>query len=157
MVLRPDWLPALSAFESAARHQNFAHAAEELNLTASAVSHHVRKLEARLGVVLFQRHARGVTLTQEGRLLADASGSALADMEAALRSLRGGLSPIAMTIGTSLFLIAVCAILTFVTHFDLVGIELHTVGVIPTAVGIFGLLLGLFLYIRDQDPVRRPV
>jgi DNA-binding transcriptional LysR family regulator len=88
MVLRPDWLPALSAFESAARHQNFAHAAEELNLTASAVSHHVRKLEARLGVVLFQRHARGVTLTQEGRLLADASGSALADMEVALRSLR---------------------------------------------------------------------
>ena len=62
-----------------------------------------------------------------------------------------------MTIGTSLFLIAVGAILNFVTHFDLVGIELHTVGVIPTAVGIFGLLLGLFLYIRDQDPVRRPV
>ena len=70
MVLRPDWLPALSAFESAARHQNFAHAAEELNLTASAVSHHVRKLESRLGVVLFQRHARGVTLTAEGRRLA---------------------------------------------------------------------------------------
>lgn len=89
MVLRPDWLPALSAFESAARHQNFAHAAEELNLTASAVSHHVRKLESRLGVVLFQRHARGVTLTAEGRRLADASGSALADMEGALRTLRG--------------------------------------------------------------------
>jgi LysR family transcriptional regulator, glycine cleavage system transcriptional activator len=88
MVLRPDWLPALSAFESAARHQNFAHAAEELNLTASAVSHHVRKLEARLGVALFQRHARGVTLTREGRRLADASGSALADMEGTLRSLR---------------------------------------------------------------------
>jgi DNA-binding transcriptional LysR family regulator len=89
MVLRPDWLPALSAFESAARHQNFAHAAEELNLTSSAVSHHVRKLEARLGVSLFQRHARGVTLTAEGRRLADASGSALADMEGALRTLRG--------------------------------------------------------------------
>ena len=89
MVLRPDWLPALSAFESAARHQNFAHAAEELNLTASAVSHHVRKLESRLGVSLFQRHARGVTLTAEGRRLADASGSALADMEGTLRSLRG--------------------------------------------------------------------
>ena len=89
MVLRPDWLPALSAFESAARHQNFAHAAEELNLTASAVSHHVRKLESRLGVALFQRHARGVTLTAEGRRLADASGSALADMEGALRTLRG--------------------------------------------------------------------
>jgi DNA-binding transcriptional LysR family regulator len=90
MALRPDWLPALSAFESAARHQNFAHAAEELHLTASAVSHHVRKLEARLGLALFQRHARGVTLTAEGRRLADAAGSALTDMEGALRGLRAG-------------------------------------------------------------------
>ena len=87
MTLRPDWLPALAAFETAARHQNFAHAAEELHLTASAVSHHVRKLEARLGVALFQRHARGVALTAEGRQLADAAGSALADMESVLRGL----------------------------------------------------------------------
>ncbi|MFP2900874.1 LysR family transcriptional regulator [Corallococcus sp. 4LFB] len=72
MTLRTDLLPALAAFESAARHQNFARAAEELHLTASAVSHHVRKLEDRLGVVLFQRHARGVALTAEGRQLADA-------------------------------------------------------------------------------------
>jgi LysR family glycine cleavage system transcriptional activator len=90
MTLRADWLPALAAFESAARHQNFAHAAEELHLTASAVSHHVRKLEARLGVALFQRHARGVTLTAEGRQLADAAGSALSDMEGVLRELRSG-------------------------------------------------------------------
>ncbi|GAA5080501.1 LysR substrate-binding domain-containing protein [Lysobacter panacisoli] len=89
MALRADWLPALTAFESAARHQNFAHAAEELHLTASAVSHHVRKLESRLGVALFQRHARGVSLTAEGRQLADAAGSALADVEGVLRSLRG--------------------------------------------------------------------
>jgi LysR family transcriptional regulator, glycine cleavage system transcriptional activator len=89
MTLRPDWLPALAAFEAAARHQNFAHAAEELHLTASAISHHVRKLEARLDVLLFQRHARGVSLTPEGRQLADAAGSALADMEGVLRSLHG--------------------------------------------------------------------
>ena len=88
MALRPDWQPALAAFEAAARHQNFAHAGEELHLTASAVSHHVRKLEARLGVVLFQRHARGVTLTAEGRRLADAAGSAMADVDDALRDLR---------------------------------------------------------------------
>ena len=88
MSLRSDWLPALAAFEAAARHQNFAHAADELHLTASAVSHHVRKLESRLGVQLFQRHARGVALTAEGRRLADAAGSALADMEDALRTLR---------------------------------------------------------------------
>ena len=88
MALRPDWLPALAAFEAAARHQNFAHAAEELHLTASAVSHHVRKLESRLGVALFRRHARGVTLTAEGRQLADSTGSALADMDGVLRGLR---------------------------------------------------------------------
>lgn len=88
MALRADLLPALAAFESAARHQNFAHAGEELHLTASAVSHHVRKLEARLGVTLFQRHARGVSLTAEGRQLADAAGSAMADMESVVRSLR---------------------------------------------------------------------
>lgn len=88
MSLRPDWLPALAAFESAARHQNFAHAGEELHLTASAVSHHVRKLEARLGVALFQRHARGVALTAEGRQLADAASTAMADLEGVLGSLR---------------------------------------------------------------------
>lgn len=87
MALRPDWLPALAAFEAAARHQNFAHAAEELHLTASAVSHHVRKLESRLGVPLFQRHARGVSLTAEGRQLADAAGSAMTDLDGVLQGL----------------------------------------------------------------------
>lgn len=88
MDLRPDWLPALAAFTSAARHQNFAHAAEEMHLTASAVSHHVRKLEARLGVALFQRHARGVSLTTEGRQLADAAGSAITDIDSVMHELR---------------------------------------------------------------------
>lgn len=88
MAIRPELLPALAAFEAAARHQNFAHAGEELHLTASAVSHHVRKLEARLGVALFQRHARGVTLTAEGRRLADAAAGALGDVAHALQDLR---------------------------------------------------------------------
>ena len=88
MLLRPESLSALAAFEAAARHQNFAHAGEELHLTASAVSHHVRKLEARLGVSLFQRHARGVTLTAEGRRLADSASTAMADIEGVLDNLR---------------------------------------------------------------------
>jgi LysR family transcriptional regulator, glycine cleavage system transcriptional activator len=87
MSLRPDWLVPLTAFEAAARHQNFARAAEELHLTASAVSHHVRQLEARLGQPLFQRHARGVTLTMEGRRLADAASSAFSDVEAVVQGL----------------------------------------------------------------------
>jgi hypothetical protein len=56
-----------------------------------------------------------------------------------------------MTIGTSLFLIAVGAILKFATHFHVVGIDLHTVGVILMLVGGFGLLLGLFLMVRDRS------
>jgi len=89
MALHSDWLSALAAFEAAARHQNFAHAGEELHLTASAVSHHVRRLEARLGLPLFRRHARGVQLTAEGRLLADAASGAIADIDAVMRGLRG--------------------------------------------------------------------
>jgi len=82
MALRPASLPGLGVFAVAARHQNFAHAAEELGLTASAVSHHVRKLETLLGVKLFQRHARGVALSLEGRSLADAATAALSDIDA---------------------------------------------------------------------------
>ena len=81
MSLRPAALPAFGVFAIAARHQNFANAAEELGLTASAVSHHVRSLEATLGVKLFLRHARGVALTAEGRSLADAANAALSDID----------------------------------------------------------------------------
>lgn len=87
-AIRSAWLASLGAFEAAARHQNFAHAAEELHLTASAISHHVRKLEAHLGTALFQRHARGVVLTPEGRLLADAAGTALADIDTVFTAVR---------------------------------------------------------------------
>jgi DNA-binding transcriptional LysR family regulator len=87
MNVRPNLLPALGVFAAAARYQNFAHAAEELHLTASAVSHHVRRLEAALDVVLFHRHARGVTLTGEGRELADAATLAVSDLQAVAESL----------------------------------------------------------------------
>jgi LysR family transcriptional regulator, glycine cleavage system transcriptional activator len=88
MTLRPQSLPSLGVFAVAARHQNFAHAAEELHLTASAVSHHVRQLERSLGATLFQRHARGVILTPSGRALADAATAALADLEAVAGTFR---------------------------------------------------------------------
>src|SRR5690606_27251488 len=62
-------LVALRAFEAAARHQSFRAAADELAVTATAVSHQIRQLERRLGVALFERQARGVVLTMEGRRL----------------------------------------------------------------------------------------
>lgn len=59
-------LRGISVFEAAARAASFQAAAEELNLTPSAVSHQIRLLEAILGVRLFDRVGRGVTLTPEG-------------------------------------------------------------------------------------------
>ncbi len=56
----------IAVFEAAARAVSFHAAAEELNLTPSAVSHQIRLLEEILGVKLFERVGRGVTLTAEG-------------------------------------------------------------------------------------------
>ena len=53
-------LNALRAFEAAARHASFTHAAEELHVTQAAVSHQVKALEERLGVALFVRRPRGL-------------------------------------------------------------------------------------------------
>jgi LysR family glycine cleavage system transcriptional activator len=87
MKLDTASLPAFAVLVVAARHQNFARAAEELGLTASAVSHHIRTLESKLRVPLFLRHARGAALTPEGRRLADEVGAALQDINASAASL----------------------------------------------------------------------
>ena len=57
----------LRAFEAAARHLNFATAADELGVTPSAISHQVRALEDQLGEALFVRGHRGVELSPTGR------------------------------------------------------------------------------------------
>lgn len=67
MPVRPPSLRAIAAFEAAARHESFTKAADELNLTQSAISHAVRSLELRLGVDLFDRFGRTVALTEAGR------------------------------------------------------------------------------------------
>ncbi|MEO0568774.1 MAG: LysR family transcriptional regulator [Pseudomonadota bacterium] len=56
----------LRAFEAAARHLSFTQAAQELNLTQSAVSQHVRSLESFLGHALFIRKTRALGLTEAG-------------------------------------------------------------------------------------------
>lgn len=62
-------LPALRVFEAAGRTCSFVMAAKELDLSASAVSHAIRKLEAVAGVALFIRSTRHTALTTEGRVL----------------------------------------------------------------------------------------
>ena len=60
-------LAGLRAFEVSARHENFARAAEELNLAQVTVSHRVRQLEKHLGYALFERLPRGLKLTESGK------------------------------------------------------------------------------------------
>ena len=50
-----------------AEHLNFRHAAKALGFSLSSVSARVKTLEGDLGVLLFERHARGVRLTEAGR------------------------------------------------------------------------------------------
>lgn len=69
MAGRSENLPPLEwvrVFEAAARLGSFTAAAEELGLTQAAVSQRIRNLELRIGAQLFDRQARGVTLSTQG-------------------------------------------------------------------------------------------
>jgi LysR family glycine cleavage system transcriptional activator len=81
-------LNQLRAFEAAARHLSFKDAAEELNVTHSAVSHQIRALEDFLGSQLFQRAPRGVQLTDRARELAADLTAALNRMDTAINRLK---------------------------------------------------------------------
>lgn len=77
-------LNAIRAFEAAARHGGYIGAAEELNVTRGAISRHIKGLEADLGVPLFHRHPKGVTLTEAGARLGPALSTTFRDLSEAL-------------------------------------------------------------------------
>lgn len=85
-------LRQLRIFTSAARHSSFARAAEELHLTAPAVSMQMKDLEADLGISLFTRQGRGVCLTSAGEyflVYARRILSALKEAESMMTKLQG--------------------------------------------------------------------
>ncbi len=91
MLSMPDHLPplaALRALESAARHGSFTRAAEELNVTQSAISHQIRHLEALWGLELFARDARPLALTKSGAALAPVARDFFARLSTTLEGLR---------------------------------------------------------------------
>jgi LysR family glycine cleavage system transcriptional activator len=67
MTARLPSLNGLRAFEAAARHLSFTLAASELNVTQTAISHQIRRLEEELGIRLFIRQNRALALTPEAR------------------------------------------------------------------------------------------
>lgn len=86
-------LTALRAFEAAARLGSFARAAEELNVTAAAISQQVRALEADLGLPLFDRIGRRLELTDAGRAFAPGLADGFARIVAATAAARSGSQP----------------------------------------------------------------
>ena len=67
MTARLPSLNGLRAFEAAARHLSFTQAASELNVTQTAISHQIKRLEEELGVRLFIRQNRALTLTPQAQ------------------------------------------------------------------------------------------
>ncbi len=88
MTRRLPSLYALRAFEAAARHASFTRAGEELAITQSAVSRHIRTLEEHFGCRLFERHGRQLQLTEPARLLLPGLRDGFDALERACTALR---------------------------------------------------------------------
>lgn len=83
-------LDLIQGFEAAARNLSFTKAAEELLVTQSAVSRQIRALEVHLGVDLFARRHRALSLTDAGRVLHRAADRLLEGLQEATDALRAG-------------------------------------------------------------------
>jgi LysR family glycine cleavage system transcriptional activator len=81
-------LNGLRAFEAAARYLSFTRAAAELNVTQTAISHQIRRLEEQLGKRLFVRQSRGLALTREARDYLPAIRTAFDDLRRATERLQ---------------------------------------------------------------------
>ena len=88
MSRRLPALYALRAFEAAARHSSFTRAAEELAITQSAVSRHVRTLEEHFACRLFERRGRSLQLTESARMLLPGLRDGFDALERACNTLR---------------------------------------------------------------------
>ncbi|MDM0105117.1 LysR substrate-binding domain-containing protein [Variovorax sp. J22R24] len=79
-----ETLANLESFVRSAESRSFSEAARRLGLTPAAVSRNVARLEANLGVRLFQRSTRRLTLTESGERFLQAVASGLEDIQAAI-------------------------------------------------------------------------
>ena len=82
-----DW-DKLRIFHSVASAGSFTHAGQMLTLSQSAVSRQISALEEEITTPLFQRHARGLTLTDEGEMLYAAVSDVLARLAQAEEALK---------------------------------------------------------------------
>jgi len=86
-------LAGLLAFEAAGRNESFTKAAEELNVTQTAISHRIKTLEALLGRQLFHRHGNVVELTAGAQIYLEQIQKALSEISTATASASGDVEP----------------------------------------------------------------
>ncbi len=86
-------LHALATFEASARHRSFKRSADELNVTAGAVSRQIKTLEQDLGAALFNRAQSGLVLTAQGELLRGVLSDAFVRIGETVGQIRRGQQP----------------------------------------------------------------
>ena len=97
-------LRQLRYFTAISEAGSFSRAALELGVAQSALSHHISQMETRLGVVLYERSSKGITLTESGKRFLDHAHAILAAVETATNDVRddarepGGLVRIGITL-----------------------------------------------------------
>lgn len=100
MPARLPSLNGLRAFEAAARHLSFTLAAQELNVTQTAISHQIRRLEDELGIRLFERRNRALALTPQAADYLPGIRAAFQDLRAATDRLRRNTGNRVLTVST---------------------------------------------------------
>lgn len=93
MALKGNIFSGLVTFEVAARLGSFTKTAAHLNITTGAISQQINLLENQLSLKLFERHSRGIGLTDNGRQLYQVVKHNFADIENVIDDLRQGQSP----------------------------------------------------------------
>jgi LysR family glycine cleavage system transcriptional activator len=98
-------LKSLRAFEAAARVCSFTDAAKELSLTQGAISYQIRLLESSLGIELFLRSARQVSLTDAGHSLFRTTHRLFRELEDEIHSLAPSRDPSILTVSVSTYFV----------------------------------------------------
>ncbi|MEM6775223.1 MAG: LysR substrate-binding domain-containing protein [Pseudomonadota bacterium] len=105
---RKTSLRGLRIFCTAAKYCNHTLAAEELSVTASAVSHQVKSLEDELGIVLFTRERRSLRLTEQGERLYRALDPAIAGIDDIIAEVQSSAAPRQLRVSVQPFFASEC-------------------------------------------------
>ncbi len=88
MALKGSVLSGLATFETAAKFGSFTRAANHLHITTGAISQQINLLETQLSIKLFERHSRGIRLTEAGEEIYQVVKHSFADVEKVIDELQ---------------------------------------------------------------------